>query len=274
MRFLALMFVIGACHAFHSGDRWRCGGLIGSRSLLPLGGGGGIGSDGRGGGGLGRPPVGMAAGGGDDDGSGGENDDVNRGNSEENDASQNPIKKQWLSLSSDNRDDIKTTSASFIFALLLRLFIIEPRFIPSMSMFPTFEVGDQLLVEKVSKVNRHYQRRDVVVFNPPKAYVDLTGNTEALIKRVVGVAGDSIEVKGKHLFINGVEQEEPFTNELPDYTIQKLTVPDGMVLVLGDNRNYSFDSHIWGFLPERNVIGRAVLKYWPPWRLGTVEGGL
>jgi signal peptidase I len=217
----------------------------------------------------------MAAGGVDDDGSGGEGDDVNRGNPEENDASQmNPIKKQWLSLSPDNRDDIKTTSASFVFALLLRLFIIEPRFIPSLSMFPTFEVGDQLLVEKVSKVNRHYQRRDVVVFNPPEAYVELTGNTEALIKRVVGVAGDSIEVKGKHLFVNGVEQEEPFTNELPDYTLKKLMVPEGMVLVLGDNRNYSFDSHIWGFLPERNVIGRAVLKYWPPWRLGTVEGGL
>jgi len=184
----------------------------------------------------------------------------------------NPIKKQWLSLSAESRDDIKTTGASFLFALLLRLFIIEPRFIPSLSMFPTFEVGDQLLVEKVSKVNRPYQRRDVVVFHPPEAYVELTGNTEALIKRVVAVAGDSVEVKRKLLYVNGEAQEEPFTNEKPDYTLEKVLVPKGMVLVLGDNRNYSFDSHIWGFLPERNVIGRAVVKYWPPWRVGAVEG--
>ena len=139
-------------------------------------------------------------------------------------------------------------------------------------MFPTFEVGDQLLVDKITHVQRPYSRRDVVVFNPSQTYIDLTGNQEALIKRVVAVAGDTVEVKNHRLFVNGVEQDEPFTNEQPDYELSPRTVPAGMLLVLGDNRNHSFDSHVWGFLPEKNVIGRAVVKYWPPWRVGFVEG--
>lgn len=111
-----------------------------------------------------------------------------------------------------------------------------------------------------------------MVFNPSSTYTELTGNTEALIKRVVGVAGDTVEVKDNKVFVNGVEQDEPYTNENPDYNLPAETVPAGMLLVLGDNRNHSFDSHIWGFLPTENVIGRAVLKYWPPWRIGFVEG--
>jgi signal peptidase I len=181
----------------------------------------------------------------------------------------------WMGLSEDTRDDIKTTGISFLIAVLIRFFIVEPRFIPSLSMFPTFDIGDQLLVDKVGKFARGQQgyiRRDVVVFNPPETYIELTGNTEALIKRVVAVEGDSVEVRGRKLFVNDVIQDEPFINEEPDYSLDKVTVPKGCLLVLGDNRNHSFDSHLWGFVPQENVIGRAVFKYWPPWRVGTIEG--
>lgn len=129
-----------------------------------------------------------------------------------------------------------------------------------------------MLVDKVSHLQRGYQRRDVVVFNPPETYVDLTGNTEALIKRVVAVEGDVVEVKDRTLYVNGVKQVEEYTNENPDYQLEPVKVPVGMLLVLGDNRNHSFDSHVWGFLPKNNVIGRAVLKYWPLNRLGFIEG--
>jgi len=128
-------------------------------------------------------------------------------------------------------------------------------------------------VDKISAITRPYQRRDVVVFNPSETYIDLTGNTEALIKRVVAVAGDTVEIKqDRKVYVNGILQEEKFTNEDADYVLPPMTVPKGMLLVLGDNRNHSFDSHVWGFLPTKNVIGRAVLKYWPPWRFGGIEG--
>ena len=74
------------------------------------------------------------------------------------------------------------------------------------------------------------------------------------------------------MYVNGILQDEPYTNEHPEYTLAPMTVPAGTVLVLGDNRNKSFDSHVWGFLPEKNIIGRAVIKYWPPWRVGFIEG--
>lgn len=188
------------------------------------------------------------------------------------DKSDNVIVRKWRTLSKESKDDVVTTIVSFSVALLVRLFLIEPRFIPSLSMFPTFDIGDQLLVDKVSKVVRPFQRRDVVVFNPPEAYIDLTGNTEALIKRIVAIGGDAVEVKDRHLYVNGILQVENYINDDPDYDLPLTTVPKGMLLVLGDNRNRSFDSHVWGFLPERNIVGRAVLKYWPPSRVGFVEG--
>ena len=94
-------------------------------------------------------------------------------------------------------------------------------------MFPTFDIGDQLLVDKVGKYfrgNQGYYRRDVVVFNPPDKYIEMTGNTEALIKRVVAVEGDTVEVKGRKLYINGREQDEPFINEQPEYSFDPVTV--------------------------------------------------
>lgn len=80
--------------------------------------------------------------------------------------------------------------------------------------------------------------------------------------------GDIVKVSEGKLYINGEEQEEPFTAEAARYEFGPVTVPDGTVLVLGDNRNLSLDGHVWGFLPEKNIIGRAVYIYWPPWRAG------
>jgi signal peptidase I len=194
-------------------------------------------------------------------------------NKVESDTEGNPLVKQWKSLSEEARDDVKTTTVSLVIALLIRAFLVEPRYIPSLSMYPTFDIGDQLLVDKVTRFGS-YKRRDVVVFNPAQKYIEMTGNTEALIKRVVGVAGDIVEIKNGIVYINGEAQEEAYTNEQADYNLGPLRVPTGAVFVLGDNRNHSFDSHMWGFLPSERVIGRAVLKYWPPLRIGFIEGSL
>ena len=185
--------------------------------------------------------------------------------------------KNWYD-SDEGKDDIKIYFISLAVALLVRFTIIEPRFIPSLSMYPTFDVGDQLAVEKVTKRFRPFYRNEVVVFRPPQAFNDFLASEfgaennkkrrEALIKRIVAVPGDVVEIKTGKLFVNGEKQDEPFTNEDAAYQFGPVVVPPETVLVLGDNRNQSLDGHIWGFLPQKNVIGRAVFVYWPPWRVG------
>jgi len=179
--------------------------------------------------------------------------------------------------SEEGADDFKTYTLSLTIALLLRFAVVEPRYIPSLSMFPTFDVGDQLAVEKVTKRIRPFNRNEVVVFNPPASFrriiEDNYGGTskkskEALIKRIVAIEGDVVEMKKGKLYINREIKDEPFINEDAKYDYGPVTVPPGEVLVLGDNRNQSLDGHIWGFLPKQNVIGRAVFIYWPPWRCG------
>lgn len=190
----------------------------------------------------------------------------------------NPIAmlQRWLK-SEEGKEDIKTYFLSLAIALLLRFTIIEPRFIPSLSMYPTFEVGDQLAVEKVTKRLKPFYRKEVVVFNPPQTFRDIivgqygqssSRSREALIKRIVAIEGDEVEVKMGKLYVNGDRQDEEYTAEDAAYEFGPVVVPAGNVLVLGDNRNHSLDGHIWGFLPTENVIGRAVFVYWPPWRLG------
>ncbi|KAJ8905872.1 hypothetical protein NDN08_002376 [Rhodosorus marinus] len=166
---------------------------------------------------------------------------------------------------SQEAQDVKAFATAFAIALAFRTFVIEPRFIPSLSMFPTFAVGDQLLVEKVTKYFRGFHSGDIVVFDPPEALI-LKGykKGDAFIKRVVGEEGDEVEVKGGILYVNGKPRKEDFIAEKPTYEWGPKIVPDGMVMVLGDNRNQSYDSHLWGFLPKKNIIGRGALKYWPP----------
>lgn len=179
-----------------------------------------------------------------------------------------------VNTSPELQEDLKTFFSSLTVALAIRAVLVEPRFIPSLSMYPTFDVGDQLTVDKISKRWRDYERRDVVVFNPPPAFFDVVGgdrNGEALIKRIVALEGDVVEMKsGGVLYINGEPQDEPFTNERARYTYGPVTVPPHCVFVLGDNRNASLDGHVWGFLPKENIIGRATLKFWPPWHVGGV----
>ena len=184
----------------------------------------------------------------------------------------NYFRKHWGSIPIDSQDDLKTVSASFLTAIFIRAVLVEPRYIPTLSMYPTFDAGDLLLVDKFTHEVRPYSRKDVVVFNPSENYIGMTGNTDALIKRIVALSGDTVEIKGRVLFVNGIAQAEPYINELTDYTLTSQVVPAGMMMMLGDNRNHSFDSHNWGYLPTKNVIGRAFMRYWPPSRVGFIEG--
>ena len=158
-------------------------------------------------------------------------------------------------------------------ALLLRWVVLEPRWIPSGSMLPTLQLQDRILVEKLRpRLRQTLPLNSIVVFKAPPVLVEAGYDPKAaLIKRVVGEPGDQVEVRDGQLWRNGVAVVEPWLGEAMDYRFGPVTVPAEHLMVLGDNRNASFDSHLWGPLPRRAVIGTAVLCYWPLNRLGPIR---
>ena len=158
-------------------------------------------------------------------------------------------------------------------ALLLRWLVIEPRWIPSGSMLPTLQLQDRVLVEKLRpRLHQPLPNGTIVVFHAPPVLLEAGYDPQAaLIKRVVGQPGDVVEVRDGALLRNGSAVAEPWRQQPIDYSFGPLTVPEGDLLVMGDNRNASLDSHIWGPLPRQEVIGTAVFRYWPLNRLGPIR---
>jgi signal peptidase I len=161
-------------------------------------------------------------------------------------------------------------------ALVLRWAVVEPRWIPSGSMLPTLQLEDRVLVEKLRvRLHRPLRAGTVVVFHPPEA-LQAAGYAadSALIKRLMGLPGDRIAVHDGLLWRNGEAVRPDWAAEPMTYDLPECTVPPGELLVLGDNRNASLDSHLWGTLPERQLIGTAVLRYWPLDRFGPIRFSL
>ena len=146
----------------------------------------------------------------------------------------------------------------------VRPFVVEAFWIPSASMVPTLKYGDRVLVNKFIYRFTEPQRGDIIVFK------SVEGDGQDLIKRVVGVPGDEIAVRGGKLFVNGEPQKEPYVNKkYPDRSFYApTTVPKDHVFAMGDNRANSQDSRIFGPVPEKNIEGEAFLRFWPPDRIG------
>ena len=163
----------------------------------------------------------------------------------------------------------KTIALSIFLALGTRAYVAEARYIPTGSMQPTLEINDRLIIDKVSYRFDSPSRGDIVVFAPPEI-LEQQDFHDALIKRVIGLPGDQVEVNDGNVFVNGQVLSENYTMEAANYELKPVDVPQNQYLVLGDNRNNSSDSHVWGFVPEEKIIGRAIIRYWPPNRVGPI----
>lgn len=152
------------------------------------------------------------------------------------------------------------------------------------SMEPTFHNGEMLIVNKLAYRNFNLswlpftdkdnwrpfgtpQSGDVVVFKFPQ------DQNRDFIKRVIAIPGQTVEVRGGKVYLNGIQQNEPYLDQAPTYDYGPVTVPEGQIFVLGDNRNNSYDSHSWGLLDQSLLIGRAEFRYWPMGRIGRIDHG-
>jgi signal peptidase I len=160
-------------------------------------------------------------------------------------------------------------------AVVIQLTSLQAFRIPSESMLPLLEKGDRVLVNKWSYRIHDVKRGDVVVFSRPPGLTDTT--VDDLIKRVVGLPGDSISIADGHVSVNGEVLDEPYL--APGATTQAsgpvtcppadpCVIPDGKVWVMGDNRNFSEDSRWFGPIAESSIVGRAFVRLWPLGRIG------
>jgi signal peptidase I len=153
-------------------------------------------------------------------------------------------------------DLLETVGLAVVLFLVINAISARVR-VDGFSMLPTLQDGEFVLVNKLAYQIGSPARGDIIVLRSTT-----TPNLD-LIKRVIGLSGDKIVVQGGQVKINGQILSEPYINTAPNYN-GAWQVPSGYLFVLGDNRNNSSDSHYWGFLPMQNVIGKALLIYWPP----------
>jgi signal peptidase I len=176
---------------------------------------------------------------------------------------------------------------AFLIAVTVKSFVAQAFFIPSESMLPTLEVGDRVLVSRLSYRLHEPRRGDIVVFTSPfengkdersvptrlvHFVLESVGlrqpSTEDFIKRVVALPGETVEGRGGRIYIDGRALEEPYLTEVRAQDFEPKKVPEGRLWVMGDNRNRSSDSVVFGPIAEDKVVGRAILRIWPIPRLG------
>ncbi len=165
----------------------------------------------------------------------------------------------WLS------EVVETIVPAILIALLINLFLAQATRVYGQSMEPNLHSDQRLVVEKIS-YNFHEPRRgDIVILRVSQAGSGL------LIKRVIGLPGEKVEIKGGKVYINEQPLEEPYLSDQSQRDMKAIVVPPEHVFVLGDNRNFSNDSRSFGPVPLDNILGRAWFSYWPLDEVGFVE---
>ena len=184
------------------------------------------------------------------------------------------------------REWVESIAIALVIAVFIQTFIVQAFKIPSGSMIPTFKVGDRIFVYKflysarVPFVNfrlpildiRQPKRGDIIVFSSPE------DPKKDFVKRLIAFGGERVQIKDGRIVINGKEINNPATGAVYYYNAGDygadggtLTVPEGCYFALGDNSANSRDSRYWGFVPRKNLVGKAVLIYWPLHRMKVIK---
>jgi signal peptidase I len=161
-------------------------------------------------------------------------------------------------------DILETLLLSVVLFFLINAVSARIR-IDGSSMEPNLHHGEFVIVSKVNYKLGEPERGDIVVFDFPRNI------TQEYIKRVIGLPGEEIKIEDGQVYVNGVVLTEPYLKMEPRYEGEWLVQEDEL-FVLGDNRNNSSDSHNWGMVPMENVVGEALLIYWPPSSWGLING--
>lgn len=167
--------------------------------------------------------------------------------------------KSWL------RELLESVLPALVIVLVVNLFIAQATRVEGQSMEPSLHNNERLIIEKITYRLREPVRGDIVVIRPQQS------GTVPLIKRVVGLPGETIEIKQNQVFVNGEPLEEGYLSEPTIGSMAPQIVPEAHVLVLGDNRNASNDSRSFGMIPYEDIIGRAWFRYWPLNEAGLVR---
>lgn len=164
---------------------------------------------------------------------------------------------------------------ALVLAFLIRTFLIGPYKIPTGSMEPTLMIGDRIFVDKITYRFRGPKRGEVVVFKYPQ------DRKKDFVKRLIGFGREEVEIREGMVFVDGTRVREPDVIESTYYYNrndwdygkegQRIKVPSDNLFVLGDNSGHSSDSRYWGFVPKKDVRGKAVLIWWPPRRVGLIR---
>ena len=176
-------------------------------------------------------------------------------------------KKNWGEIAKDWGQSLLYAG---IVALFIRTFFFQAYRIPTGSMIPTLKIGDHLISNKVVYKLREPLRGEVIIFIYPK------NPRKTFVKRLIGLPGDKVRINDGKIFINGKQitisqiASRYYYPQGP-YGENEVKVPKNSFYVLGDNTTNSNDSRFWGFVPEKNLAGKAQFIYWPPWRWGIIR---
>lgn len=169
-----------------------------------------------------------------------------------------PVLRAWL------RDILETILPALVIVVLVNVFLAQATRVEGQSMQPSLQSDERLVIEKLSYHLHPPQRGDIIVLR----LADRSSNP--LIKRVIGLPGETVEIRDGRVYINGQMLEEPYVTQSASGSMPPRVISPGHVFVLGDNRDYSNDSRTFGEVPFENIVGRAWFRYWPLNEIGFV----